>query len=143
VIVRIKLEHDTHAPVKSSLGAAAFDLLAVGDWRIPTMDRHVIPCGFSIEIPSGYAGMICPRSGLAAKKGITVLNAPGIIDSDYRGEVGVCLINLGTADFFINGGDRIAQMLIVPAPERRLIVVDSLNETGRDENGWGSTGGWA
>ena len=94
----------------------------------------------AIIVPEGYEIQVRPRSGLAAKNGVTVLNTPGTIDSDYRGEIKVILINLGTADFTINSGDRIAQMIIAPVMQASFTITDSLSETERGAGGFGSTG---
>ena len=100
----------------------------------------MVPTGLFFEIPEGYEVQVRPRSGLAAKNGVTVLNTPGTIDSDYRGEIKVILINLGTEDFTINNGDRIAQMIIAPVIQASFIKVESLSETERGSGGFGSTG---
>ena len=100
----------------------------------------MVPTGLFFEIPEGYEVQVRPRSGLAAKSGITVLNTPGTIDSDYRGEIKVILINLGTSDFTVNSGDRIAQMIIAPVIQASFEITDSLSQTERGEGGFGSTG---
>ena len=100
----------------------------------------MVPTGLFFEIPEGYEVQIRPRSGLAAKNGVTVLNTPGTIDSDYRGEIKVILINLGAADFTINSGDRIAQMVVAPVTQAAFSITDSLSETERGAGGFGSTG---
>lgn len=100
----------------------------------------VIPTGLFFEIPEGYEIQIRPRSGLAAKNGITVLNTPGTIDSDYRGELKIVLINLGEKDFIINNGDRIAQMIIAPVIQSKFTIVENLSQTERGTDGFGSTG---
>jgi dUTP pyrophosphatase len=122
--------------------AAGYDLsAAVAE---PTMlqpgDIRLIPCGFAMAIPHGYEAQVRPRSGLSSKHGVTMINAPGTIDSDYRGEVRVPLINLGRAPFTIERGMRIAQMLILPVPKSEMIEVDELDETERGEGGFGHTG---
>lgn len=104
------------------------------------LGRAIIPTGLFIELPVGIEAQVRPRSGLAAKKGVTVLNAPGTIDADYRGEVGVILINLGSEDFIVENGERIAQMVIAKHERAEWSVVDSLSETIRGEGGFGSTG---
>jgi dUTP pyrophosphatase len=100
----------------------------------------MVPTGLFFEIPEGYEVQVRPRSGLAAKNGVTVLNTPGTIDSDYRGEIKVILINLGDADFTINSGDRIAQMIIAPVTQAKFTITESLSETERGTGGFGSTG---
>ena len=102
--------------------------------------RAMIPTGLTIALPSGYEAQVRPRSGLAAKHGITCLNSPGTIDADYRGEVKVILINLGQEPFVIKRGERIAQMIIAPVTRAELNVVDELDETKRGAGGFGSTG---
>lgn len=106
---------------------------------LKSLERKLIPTGLFLELPSGYEAQIRPRSGLAIKNGITVLNAPGTIDADYRGEIGVILVNLSSEDFTINNGDRIAQMLIAQYETAKWQEVKSLNETERGEGGFGST----
>ena len=103
-------------------------------------DRLLVPTGFSIELPAGYEAQVRPRSGLAAKHGVTVLNSPGTIDSDYRGEIKVILFNAGKEAFHLERGMRIAQMVIAPVVQAQLILVDSLSETERAGGGFGSTG---
>ena len=104
------------------------------------LDRKIIPTGLFLELPIGIEAQVRPRSGLAAKKGVTVLNAPGTIDADYRGEVGVILVNLSNEPFTIENGERIAQMVIAQHERADWSLVDSLSETARGEGGFGSTG---
>jgi dUTP pyrophosphatase len=106
---------------------------------IPPGSRRVIPTGFSLALPPGYEAEIRPRSGLASKYGITVANAPGTIDADYRGEIGVILINHGTEPFSVNPGDRIAQMVVHPVSRVAWVVCQELGETNRGEGGFGHT----
>ncbi len=124
--------------------AAGMDLrAAVPDDEPMTLaagKRAMVPTGLSIALPAGYEAQIRPRSGLAAKHGITCLNTPGTIDADYRGEVKVILINLGDEDFVIARGERIAQMIIAPVTQAKLKVVDTLSATARGAGGFGSTG---
>jgi len=103
-------------------------------------ERHMVPTGLAIALPPGWEAQMRPRSGLAAKHGISVLNAPGTIDADYRGELKIILINHGTEDFTINRGDRIGQMVIAPVWQARFDEVDDLDETSRGAGGFGSTG---
>lgn len=141
-----RLAHGADLPLPSyqSAGAAGFDLLAAVPADAPTTlppgGRALIPTGLAIEIEPGYEAQTRPRSGLALKHGVTVLNAPGTIDSDYRGEVGIILINHGDAPFEIRRGDRIAQMVVAPAPQARLVEAERLSLTARDAGGFGSTG---
>lgn len=104
------------------------------------LERKLIPTGLHIALPAGYEAQVRPRSGLALKKGITVLNTPGTIDADYRGEIGVVLINLSQEPFVINDGERIAQMIIARHEQGEFIEVEVLNETERGEGGYGHTG---
>ncbi len=120
--------------------AAGFDLMADRAFELLPGARAVIPTGFSMELPKGYEGQVRPRSGLAAKHGVTVLNAPGTIDSDYRGEVGVILVNLSDKLFSAKRGERIAQLIIAPVMQVDLVEVASLGATTRGAGGFGSTG---
>ena len=104
------------------------------------LERRLIPTGLHIALPAGYEAQVRPRSGLALKKGITVLNSPGTIDADYRGEVGVLLINLSQEDFVVNDGERIAQMVIARHEQGEFVPVEVLDETERGEGGYGHTG---
>jgi dUTP pyrophosphatase len=104
------------------------------------MERRLIPTGLFIALPEGYEAQVRPRSGLALKHGLTVLNAPGTIDADYRGEVGVVLINLSQEDFVINAGERIAQMVIARHEQAQFHLVEELDETERGAGGYGHTG---
>jgi dUTP pyrophosphatase len=122
--------------------AAGFDLSAAvpKPTKLKPGDIAMIPCGFSMAVPHGYEAQVRPRSGLASKFGITLVNAPGTIDSDYRGEVHVPLINLGRKPFTIERGMRIAQMLIAPVPKVAMVEVTELDETRRGRRGFGHTG---
>lgn len=125
-----------------STGAAGLDLSAALDAPIALApgERALVPTGLAMAIPAGFEGQVRPRSGLAAKHGITCLNSPGTVDSDYRGEVKVILINLGHEPFSISPGDRIAQLVIAPVAQAGVELVDSLDDTGRGSGGFGSTG---
>ncbi len=129
-------------PSYQTEGAAGMDLpAAIAEPVILAPGRReLIPTGWAFAIPAGFEGQVRPRSGLALKHGVTVLNAPGTIDSDYRGEVKVVLINLGSADFLVHPGDRIAQLVIAPVVRAGLEVVASLDTTVRADGGYGSTG---
>jgi len=122
--------------------AAGFDLAAALDTAITLKpgDIHLLPCGFALAIPPGYEAQVRPRSGLASKHGITLINSPGTIDSDYRGEVHLPLINHGKNVFTIEPNMRIAQMLILPVPEAVMTEVTELDETTRGKGGFGHTG---
>lgn len=129
-------------PEYATSGAAGMDLRADLSESIILKpgERKLIPTGLNIELPGGCEGQVRPRSGLALKHGITVLNAPGTLDSDYRGDIGVILINLGDKDFQIEPGDRIAQLVINVVETVELVDVDELTETGRGISGFGHTG---
>lgn len=122
-------------------GDAGLDLRAAEALTLGPLERAVVSCGFAMAIPQGYAGLVIPRSGLAAQRGITVVNAPGLIDSGYRGEVKVVLMNLDLKEpFEIHIGDRIAQLMIVAAPAVMPVAVESLDDTQRGSGGFGSSG---
>jgi dUTP pyrophosphatase len=131
-------------PAYETAEAAGMDLrAALGEDETLTLapgQRALIATGLSIALPPGFEAQVRPRSGLAAKNGVTVLNTPGTIDSDYRGEVKIILINLGEEDFAITRNMRIAQMIIAPVVQASLVEVDSLDETARGAGGFGSTG---
>lgn len=136
------LPHAKGLPSYATEHSAGMDLTAaiVGDIILQPMERILVPTGFIMALPEGYEAQIRPRSGLAYKNGVTVLNAPGTIDADYRGEVKVLLINLGNEPFTIVPGQRIAQMVIAPYTKTTLQQVDSVTATVRGEGGFGSTG---
>ena len=139
----MKLPHfKGHLPTYQSLFASGFDVRAQLDSNIVMKpgEKMLVPTGLSFEIPQGYEIQARPRSGLAVKNGITVLNTPGTIDADYRGEVKIILINLGTNDFVIQDQDRIAQLVLAPVFQAELVEVDALSETDRGVGGFGSTG---
>jgi dUTP pyrophosphatase len=129
-------------PQYASPGSAGLDLrAAVGeDVEVKSGEWISVPLGFSLELPQGYEGQIRPRSGLALKYGITIINAPGTVDSDYRGEVRATLINLGKEDYTIRRGDRIAQLVISKVAKACLETADDLGQTSRGEGGFGHTG---
>lgn len=129
-------------PSYETLASAGMDLRANVQEPITLkpLERTIVKTGLFIELPIGYEAQVRPRSGLAAKKGITVLNTPGTIDADYRGEIGVILINLSHEDFIIENGERIAQMVIAKHERAEWVEVNELSETSRGEGGFGSTG---
>ena len=135
-----KSSHDL--PSYETIASAGMDLRAniKTSMALKPLERAIIKTGLFIELPMGYEAQVRPRSGLAAKKGITVLNAPGTIDADYRGEIGVILVNLSTEEFLINNGDRIAQLVIAKYERAEWIKVTTLTETSRGGGGFGSTG---
>jgi dUTP pyrophosphatase len=131
-------------PAYQSAHAAGLDLLAAVPEAVPVVlmpgARALVPTGLTIALPPGYEAQVRPRSGLAAKHGVTLLNTPGTIDADYRGEIGVILINHGDAPFSIRRGERIAQMVIASVVRAELVPVDTLAATERGSGGFGSTG---
>ena len=129
-------------PAYATTQSAGMDLRANIDSPITLkpMERRLIPTGLYIALPKGYEAQVCPRSGLALKHGITVLNTPGTIDADYRGELMVLLINFSAEDFIINAGERIAQMVIARHEQAAFVEVDILDETERGAGGYGHTG---
>lgn len=142
--MEIKVVNKGHQPLPAyaTPQSAGMDLRANLETPVTLrpMERRLIPTGLHIALPAGYEAQVRPRSGLALKKGITVLNAPGTVDADYRGEVGVLLINLSTEDFVVNDGERIAQMVIARHEQGEFVQVDVLDETERGEGGYGHTG---
>ncbi len=145
--LRVRLRRLPHGenlplPEKATSGSAAFDLRAalLDELVLPPLGRALVPTGLVLEIPPGYEGQVRPRSGLALRHGISMPNAPGTIDSDYRGEISVPMVNLGTEPFTLKRGDRIAQLLILPVPEVVFEEVEELSGSGRGEGGFGSTG---
>ena len=142
--MKVQVVNKGHQPLPAyaTVQSAGMDLRANIDEPIALkpLERRLIPTGLHIALPAGYEAQVRPRSGLALKKGITVLNSPGTIDADYRGEVGVLLINLSQEDFVVNDGERIAQMVIARHEQAEFVEVDVLNETERGEGGYGHTG---
>ena len=141
-ILRLPHAHDLPLPAYATAGSAGMDLHAANETtiEIEPSNRAIVPTGFSIELPEGFEAQVRPRSGLAASHGITVLNTPGTIDSDYRGEIKVILINLGAKPFSVTRGTRIAQMVIARHERVALVESSALSETARGEGGHGSTG---
>ncbi|MEO5773205.1 MAG: dUTP diphosphatase [Sphingomicrobium sp.] len=137
---RLPHGHGLPAPVYATDGAAGMDVVAAEELVLVPGQRHAVATGFAIAIPEGYEVQVRPRSGLALKHGITCLNTPGTIDSDYRGEVKVILANLGSEPFEIKRGERIAQLVPAPVLKAEFREVQSLNETERGTGGFGSTG---
>ncbi len=135
-----KSKHDL--PHYATIWSAGMDIRANLEEPVSLLplERKLIPTGLFIELPEGFEAQIRPRSGLALKKGITVLNTPGTIDADYRGEIGVILVNLSNETFTIEDGERICQMVIAAHAKAEWVVVDSLNETERGAGGFGHTG---
>jgi len=135
-----KLDSNAIIPAYQTELSAGFDLHSIEDYVIKPMERKLIKTGLAFEIEEGYEIQIRPRSGLAFKHGITVLNSPGTIDADYRGEIMVLLINLGEREFEIKKGDRIAQAVVSPVIQAEFIEVEKLSDTKRGRGGFGSTG---
>lgn len=143
-MIQIKVVNRGHQqlPAYATPQSAGMDLRANIEAPIilHPMERRLIPTGLHIALPEGYEAQVRPRSGLALKHGLTVLNSPGTIDADYRGEIGVLLINLSQEDFVINDGERIAQMVIARHEQADFVVVEELDQTERGEGGYGHTG---
>ena len=143
MILKIVNQSNNAMPAYETINSAGMDLRAYlpdGELVIKPMQRALVPTGLFMEIPVGYEGQVRPRSGLAIKSGITVLNSPGTIDADYRGEVKVILINLSDVDFVIKSGDRIAQLVIAKHEQMEVVEVETLSETERGAGGFGHTG---
>lgn len=136
------MRHDSTLalPAYARAGDAGLDLLAAAPVTLPPGGRELVPTGLRVAIPEGHAGLILPRSGLALRSGVTVLNAPGLIDSGYRGEIGVLLINHGAEVATLGRGERIAQLVIQPVARAVLVEVRQLGDSQRGAGGFGSTG---
>jgi dUTP pyrophosphatase len=143
-IVRLPHGADLPLPAYQSAHAAGLDLMAAvpadAAVTLGPGERHLVPCGIAIALPDGFEAQVRPRSGLAARNGVTVLNTPGTIDADYRGEVMVILINLGAEPFVVTRGMRIAQMIVAPVVRARIVEAAALDATTRGVGGFGSTG---
>lgn len=146
-LLRVRVRRLPHGegldlPARGSAGSSGYDLRAAVDepLAMPPGGRALVPTGLALEIPAGWEGQVRPRSGLAVRFGVTVLNAPGTVDSDYRGEVRVALVNHGAEPFTVERGDRVAQLVFVPVAAARWEVVAELEESGRGGGGFGSTG---
>lgn len=145
ILKKVNIVYPTHAypepsPQYATVGSAGIDIRSTENCFIEAGNYRLVKTGLRIQLPIGYEAQIRPRSGLAYKKGVTVLNSPGTIDSDYRGEIGVILINHGKSTFHISAGDRIAQMVIAKYVRTELVLKESLEDTERGEGGFGSTG---
>ncbi len=127
-------------PAYATAGAAGMDVVSAEDVTLAPMARHAVATGFALAIPQGYEVQVRPRSGLALKHGISLPNTPGTIDSDYRGELRIIMINLGSEPFAIARGDRVAQLVVAPVQPARFVEVAELDETTRGAGGFGSTG---
>ena len=142
LIRRLENNLDLPLPEYETTSAAGLDLPAAvsHDLRLDPREHALVPTGLAVALPAGFEAQIRPRSGLAAKNGITVLNSPGTIDADYRGEINVILINLGQEPFTISRGMRVAQMIIAPVTQIDILEVEKLDQTARGTGGFGSTG---
>lgn len=141
--VKIINKSDNNLPAYETANSAGMDLRAYlpdGPIVIKPLERVLVPTGLYMEIPEGYEGQVRPRSGLAIKNGITVLNTPGTIDADYRGEVKIILINLSDKEFVINSGERVAQIIFAKYEQMEVVNVETLSETERGAGGFGHTG---
>ena len=142
ITVPVENESNFDLPTYATKASAGADLKAVLEAAVTLqpLERKIVPTGLKIALPEGYEAQVRPRSGLAAKFGITVLNAPGTIDADYRGEIGVILVNLSNEDFTIQNGERIAQLVIAKHERAEWELTETLTDTERGEGGFGSTG---
>jgi dUTP pyrophosphatase len=136
----VRLDKELPVPVIAHIGDAAVDLHSRIDMALDPGERAVVPTGIAVAIPPGFAGLVLPRSGHARRHGIGVVNGPGLIDSGYRGEISVLLINHGDREVKFGRGDRIAQLAIVPVPEVDWVEAEDLDDTDRGAGGFGSTG---
>ena len=139
-VKRLESAGDLPLPSYETAGSAGMDIRAAEALTVAPGGRGLVGTGFAFAIPQGYEVQVRPRSGLALKKGVSVLNTPGTIDSDYRGEIKVILANLGDEDFIIERGDRIAQIIVAPVQRGNLVEVEDLDDTERGSGGFGSTG---
>lgn len=141
-IKTVKTRENAKLPYTATAGSAGADLFACTDSPVTVGagERALIPTGIAVEIPAGFGGFVFPRSSVASKHGVSLANCVGVIDSDYRGEISVPVINHGDKDYTINPGDRIAQMVIMPVESAEYETSEELSETARGEGGFGSTG---
>ena len=142
VVIPIKrLTNNAAIPAYAYEGDAGMDMRATESVTLQPFERAMVPTGVAIALPEGYAGFVLPRSGLASKHGISIVNAPGLIDSNYRGELKVVMVNTDPHDAFtIEAGDRVAQLVVMPVPAVTFVESDTLSETVRGEGGFGSSG---
>lgn len=136
----VVLEDGAVAPSYQTPGSAGMDLRTIESFVLHPLERRLARTGIRVAIPDGFEGQVRPRSGLAVKSGLSIVNAPGTIDSDYRGEIQICLINLGGETVEIEAGERIGQLVICPVARANVEIVQKLDETERGEGGFGSTG---
>jgi len=135
-----RLDGEFPAPAHAHAGDGGVDLRAAAPARLEPGERATVPTGVAVAIPEGHAGLVVPRSGLASRHGIGVVNAPGLIDSGYRGEIAVILVNHGSDSVEFERGDRIAQLVVIPVVDQEFFEVDELPPSARGEGGFGSTG---
>lgn len=135
-----RLDHGLPQPQHAHIGDGGVDLYARESMALAPGEHALMPTGVAVAIPDGYAGLVTPRSGLAVRSGVTVLNGPGLVDAGYRGELRVALINLGADDVRLERGERIAQLVVVPVMEQEFVEVEELPASTRGEGGFGSTG---
>lgn len=138
--VPITVAPGAQVPVYATAGAAGADIFASHDFFLEPLERKLVPTGLRIAVPPGFEVQVRPRSGLALRQGLAMVNSPGTIDSDYRGEIGLILINLGDARIEIKSGERVAQLVLCPVIRAEFQIVNSLDETARGDGGFGSTG---
>ena len=138
--VKVTLTEHATLPRYQTEGSAGMDLCSTEEVELKPLERKLVPTGLRMAIPPGFEGQVRPRSGLALKKGITMVNTPGTIDSDYRGEIMCLLINLSAESVKLEKGERIAQLVVLPVSQAYLVVSESLDDTERGEGGCGSTG---
>jgi dUTP pyrophosphatase len=143
MVKRLPGNDDLPLPAYATSGAAGMDVVSAEDVDLAPGARHAVATGLAMAIPEGFEIQVRPRSGLALKHGVTVPNTPGTIDSDYRGELKVIMINLGAETFAIRRGDRVAQLVLAPVTRASWLEVETLDETARGAGGFGSTGGLA
>ena len=143
MVKRLPGNDDLPLPAYATSGAAGMDVVSAEDVDLAPGARHAVATGLAMAIPEGFEIQVRPRSGLALKHGVTVPNTPGTIDSDYRGELKVIMINLGAETFSIRRGDRVAQLVLAPVTQASWLEVEELDETARGAGGFGSTGGLA
>lgn len=136
----LKLDVDLPTPSHAHPGDGGTDLYSRIDTVLNPRERQMVPTGIAVAVPDGYAGLVVPRSGIAARHGIGVVNGPGLLDAGYRGEINVILVNHGAEPFTIERGDRIAQLVIVPVVVQEFVAVDELPPSPRGDGGFGSTG---
>lgn len=140
-IPAVRTDNGLPMPSYAYEGDAGIDLRATGDCVLGPLERKLVPCGVAVAIPPGYAGLVLPRSGLAAKHGVSLVNAPGLIDSNYRGEIKAILLNTDPDNAFeVRRGDRVAQLVVVKVPRMTLEEVEDLSSTERGAGGFGSSG---